>query len=60
MSKTFILDTNVLLHDPESILKFPKSHIAIPITVIEELDKMKRLQNELGRNARAVYDYGLS
>ncbi|CRX39219.1 PhoH family protein [Estrella lausannensis] len=55
MSKTFILDTNVLLHDPESILKFPKSHIAIPITVIEELDKMKRLQNELGRNSRAVF-----
>lgn len=55
MSKTFILDTNVLLHDPESILKFPKSQIAIPITVIEELDKMKRLQNELGRNARAVF-----
>lgn len=54
-NKTFILDTNVLLHDPESILKFPKSTVSIPIMVIEELDKMKRLQNELGRNARGVF-----
>lgn len=54
-NKTFILDTNVLLHDPESILKFPKSIVSIPIMVIEELDKMKRLQNELGRNARGVF-----
>jgi len=54
-NKTFILDTNVLLHDPESPLKFPKSTISIPIMVIEELDQMKRLQNELGRNARAVF-----
>lgn len=52
--KTFILDTNVLLHDPESIGKFPRNHVVIPVTVLEELDKMKRLPNELGKNARAV------
>lgn len=53
--KTFVLDTNVLLHDPESILKFPKSNIILPITVIEELDTMKRLPNELGKNSRAIF-----
>jgi PhoH-like ATPase len=52
--KTFVLDTNVLLHDPEAIFKFPRSKIVIPLTVIEELDKMKRLPNEIGRNSRAV------
>lgn len=53
--KTFVLDTNVLLHDPESILKFPKNHIVIPVTVLEEIDRMKRLPNELGKNARTVF-----
>lgn len=53
--KTFVLDTNVLLHDPEAIKKFPNSHVVIPLTVLEELDKMKRLPNELGRNARQVF-----
>lgn len=53
--KTFVIDTNVLLYDPESILKFPKSEVLIPVTVLEELDKMKRLPNELGKNSRAVF-----
>ena len=52
--KTFILDTNVLLYDPESITKFPRSHVVIPVTVLEELDKMKRFPNDLGKNSRAV------
>lgn len=55
--KTFVLDTNVLLHDPESIVKFPKNNIVIPVTVLEELDKMKRLPNELGKNSRAVFRF---
>lgn len=55
--KTFVLDTNVLLHDPECIAKFPRHQIVIPVTVLEELDKLKRLQNELGRNARAVFRF---
>src|SRR5215467_6554268 len=54
MVKTFVLDTNVLLHDPEAITKYPHQHVVIPVTVLEELDKMKRLPNELGRNSRAV------
>lgn len=55
--KCFVIDTNVLLHDPEAILKFPRNHIIIPVTVLEELDKMKRLPNELGKNARAVFRF---
>ena len=52
--KTFILDTNVLLYDPESITKFPDNHVVIALTVLEELDKLKRFPNELGKNSRAV------
>lgn len=55
--KTFILDTNVLLHDPESITKFPKNNVVIPLTVLEELDKMKRLPSDLGKNSRAVFRF---
>lgn len=55
VEKTFVIDTNVLLHDPESITKFPRHRVVIPVTVLEELDKMKRLPNELGKNARAVF-----
>ena len=55
--KTFVLDTNVLLHDPESINKFPNNDVVIPVIVLEELDKMKRLPNDLGKNSRAVFRY---
>lgn len=55
--KTFVLDTNVLLHDPESIVKFPQNEVMIPVAVLEELDTMKRLPNELGRNSRAVFRF---
>lgn len=53
MNKTFILDTNVLLLDPSAINKFGSNNkVFIPLTVIEELDKFKKDQNENGRNAR--------
>ncbi len=53
MNKTFILDTNVLLLDPLAINKFgPGNKVFIPLTVIEELDRFKKDQNEIGRNAR--------
>lgn len=55
--KTFVLDTNVLLHDPEAITKFAKHSVVIPVTVLEELDKMKRLPNDLGKNSRAVFRF---
>ena len=53
MNKTFILDTNVLLLDPLAINKFgSQNKVFIPLTVIEELDRFKKDQNENGRNAR--------
>jgi PhoH-like ATPase len=52
--KTFVLDTNVLLHDPESIAKFKGSNVVIPVLVLEELDRMKRFTDELGKHARQV------
>jgi len=52
--KQFILDTNVLLYDPQALFKFQDNTIVIPITVIEEIDKFKKDMNETGRNARTV------
>src|SRR5687768_718225 len=55
--KNFILDTNVLLHDPRSIYSFGENNVVIPIYVIEELDSFKKDLSELGRNARMVARY---
>jgi PhoH-like ATPase len=52
--KTFVLDTNVLLHNPKAIESFADNDIVLPMTVIEELDKFKKNNDELGRNARQV------
>lgn len=52
--KTFILDTNVLLYDPQALFKFEENDIVIPITVIEEIDRFKKDMNETGRNARQI------
>lgn len=54
-NKTFVIDTNVLLHDPEALVKFGHNDVIVPVTVLEELDKMKRIPSDLGRNARAVF-----
>lgn len=54
MAKTFILDTNVLLHDINSIKAFEDNNVVIPITVIEELDNFKTAEDERGKNARMV------
>ena len=54
--KTFVLDTNVLLHDPQSIFKFEDNNLAIPVEVLEELDAIKGEQStERGRSARRVH-----
>jgi PhoH-like ATPase len=53
-SKTFVLDTNVLLHNAECIEAFDDNHVIVPMAVIEELDKFKTHNDELGRNARHV------
>jgi PhoH-like ATPase len=54
MPKTFVLDTNVLLHNPHSIESFADNVVILPMAVIEELDKFKTRGDELGRNAREV------
>ncbi|HEY5228693.1 MAG TPA: PhoH family protein [Opitutaceae bacterium] len=51
-----MLDTNVLIHDPQSIYKFQENNLAIPVEVLEELDAIKTEQStERGRNARRVH-----
>ena len=54
MKKNYILDTNVLLHDPNSLHRFEDNNVLIPIVVLEEIDRFKRESTELGQNARAV------
>jgi PhoH-like ATPase len=54
MKKIFVLDTNVLLHDPQSLYSFHDNELIIPAVVLEEIDSKKRLADELGRNARSV------
>jgi PhoH-like ATPase len=54
MRKRYILDTNVLLHDPNALNQFKDNEVVIPLKVIEEIDRFKRDQTELGRNARSV------
>lgn len=52
--KHYVLDTCVLLHDPDSIVSFQEHNVYLPLVVIEELDKFKKEENEKGRNARSV------
>ena len=51
----FILDTNVLLHNPNALYAFPQGTVIIPAMVIEELDSKKREQNQVGENARRAF-----
>src|SRR3954449_2390880 len=52
LRKAFILDTNVLLFDPQALYKFGSNDVIIPIVVIEEIDRFKREMSENGRHAR--------
>src|SRR4029079_15956564 len=54
MKKNYVLDTNVLLYDPQAIFKFEDNDVIIPIYVIEEVDQFKREGTERGRNARSI------
>jgi len=54
MRKTFVLDTNVLLHDPEALSHFGDNDVVVPIYCIEEIDQFKKELSERGRNAREV------
>lgn len=54
MPKTYVLDTNVLLHNPNAPFVFQENDVIIPLAVIEEIDNKKRRQDEIGRNAREI------
>ena len=52
--KTFIFDSNVLVHDPSCLKVFDDNEIVIPLSVLDELDAIKVRADEKGRNVRAV------
>lgn len=52
--KLFVLDTNVLIHDPMSIFSFAEHDVFLPMTVLEELDNHKKGTSDVARNARSV------
>ncbi|TMV46694.1 PhoH family protein [Paenibacillus mesophilus] len=54
MKKVYVLDTNVLLQDPNAVFAFEDNEVIIPAVVLEEIDAKKRNADELGRNARTV------
>ncbi|MCX7656355.1 MAG: PhoH family protein [Treponemataceae bacterium] len=56
-AKIFVLDTNIFIHFPEAIESFRNSEIAIPLVVLEELDKLKTYSDQRGKNAREAIRY---
>ena len=52
--KSFVLDTNVLLHDPGALVAFADNEVVLPFQVIEELDKFKKGSDDTGQHARQV------
>ena len=48
----YVLDTNVLIHDPNALLNFEEHHVAIPMTVLEELDKLKAGKHSVAAECR--------
>src|SRR5690625_7609856 len=52
--RLYVLDTNVLLHDPAALFQFEEHEVVIPMTVLEELDKLKNGMREIARTARQV------
>ncbi|MDR5750572.1 MULTISPECIES: PhoH family protein [unclassified Caballeronia] len=54
MRKLFVLDTNVLMHDPSSLFRFEEHDVYLPMMTLEELDNHKKGMSEVARNARQV------
>jgi PhoH-like ATPase len=54
LSKLFVLDTNVLMHDPTSLFRFEEHDVFLPMMTLEELDNHKKGMSEVARNARQV------
>ena len=57
MEKIYVLDTNVVLHDPQAIFSFEDNQVIIPMIVLEEVDQQKKRQDSVGRNARVFSRY---
>ena len=53
-SKMYVLDTNVLLHEPLAYLSFQEHDVVIPMTVLEELDHIKDRKHDVSRDARVA------
>lgn len=53
--KNFVIDTNVLLHDPGCLGRFADNHLCVPVDVLAELDRFKNEQSDRGANARQVH-----
>lgn len=53
-TKLFVLDTNVLMHDPSSLFRFEEHDVYVPMMTLEELDNNKKGMSEIARNARQV------
>lgn len=51
-TKSFVLDTNVLIHEPTALTSFADNEVVIPFEVLEELDEFKKDSGEIGRNVR--------
>ncbi|MCX7185748.1 MAG: PhoH family protein [Methylophilaceae bacterium] len=56
-AKLFVLDTNVLMHDPSSLFRFEEHDIFLPMVTLEELDNNKKGVTEVARNARQASRY---
>ncbi|MDO4754434.1 MAG: PIN domain-containing protein, partial [Bacillota bacterium] len=54
MVKNYVLDTNVMVHDPNCFYSFEDNHVIIPIVCIEELDNLKRKEGVVGYQARSA------
>src|SRR5688572_25937145 len=52
--RLFVLDTNVLMHDPTSVFRFKEHDVILPMVVLEELDRSKKGVSEVARNVRQV------
>jgi len=57
VTKLFVLDTNVLMHDPTSLFRFEEHDVYIPMATLEELDNHKKGMSEVSRNARQASRY---
>ena len=54
MVKIYVIDTNVLIQNPQALLSFEDNQVILPVVVLEELDNLKKAEGEKGRNARAA------